>query len=907
MDPIDQHDQVGTAYDRNDTLLIFPSEVAAAAWRRALARDSRRGAVRGDRIISWDVFKERAVPVKRTRKPVGRLARRAFAVRALEDNGRNPFLTTLVNPEYADSATGSAGALTRMLPQLPFLLRHGGALRGGLARDLSTMMERYQEFLTRHALFEPEWELSRTVDLRHITRRPVVFYPELLEDYREYEPLLQGKIETVPLPHPPTIPAQRFATVQEEIAAAMDRIEEELRGGTAGHRTAITVADLEGVRPWLEAEAARRGIPLRFAAGSAVGSQGGARIFTRMREAIDSEFGVASIAGLVSDGALPWRARSFLRLLVRFGYAGHCYNSRRWEEAFDVAQRVLDDGSEREQRSVPVSAGQLPAVRERYRSLRRHMQAVQSAGSARALRRALRMFLDSQLEAPGHPEWTSDGGATEKVYETALTELEAIVRLEERGVEIPRPWSFFLEALEERNYVARGTSGAVPVYPYRVAAGIPAQVHCVIGLTQGRTRVRSVPPLGVRQDELRAIGWEGNDRSRAFLTAYGALSTTSVLSCADQGPSGAHVPAAELAVPRESASPADWGPWAVEERWWRNDSAPPPRELYRPQRDGLQRALSTTLVPVADDLRHDIVAPELLALLPLPRGYSPSMVDTYLQCPFSFLMKQVLGVREEEYGFVPDRHIVLGNVLHTTLERVLRYPPVQRPAALRSILREEFDRDHIRFQLAPAGIDAHIEFAERALSTLLEDLSLEATRPGTTEAPVSGEIGGIPFSGRVDRIVGVQGWDDTAGTFDGEPLAILDYKLNLRSHHTRKGVFGTDGSSPEESVSLQLPIYAMLVAQKTGMAVERLAYVGLRTAEVKPLVDPRAGGARGRSAREGAENLERMEEALPRFLREMHEAVAVGDFRCREETGCSRCRIRSICRSCFVTRRYRHG
>lgn len=238
---------------------------------------------------------------------------------------------------------------------------------------------------------------------------------------------------------------------------------------------------------------------------------------------------------------------------------------------------------------------------------------------------------------------------------------------------------------------------------------------------------------------------------------------------------------------------------------------------------------------------------------------------------------------------------------------MLRYSPAQRPTALQPVLSEEFGRDHIRFQLAPAGIGAQIDFAQRALSDVLEDPRLEAMRPGTTEAPVSGEISGVPISGQIDRVVGVDHWDDTTGAFDGRPLAILDYKLNLRSHHTGKAVFGSDGSAPEESQSLQLPLYALLLSQKSGHPVERLTYVGLRTADVKPLADPGAGGPGGRFAREGAEKMERLEEALPRFIREMHEAVSGGDFRCREETGCSRCRIRSICRSCFVTRRYHHG
>jgi hypothetical protein len=191
--------RVGEFYDRGNTLLVFPSEVLAGAWRRRLAAEPARAAVRSDRIISWDRFKELAVPIKRTQRPAGRLTRRAFALALLTENGQAPFLTTLINPAFAESAGGSAGSLTRVLPQLPALLRHRDDLRPGLAADLAEVMERYRRFLEVHNLFEPEWELSRTVDLSRISRRPVVFWPELLEDYREYRGLLAGDVETVNL------------------------------------------------------------------------------------------------------------------------------------------------------------------------------------------------------------------------------------------------------------------------------------------------------------------------------------------------------------------------------------------------------------------------------------------------------------------------------------------------------------------------------------------------------------------------------------------------------------------------------------------------------------------------------------------------------------------------------------
>ncbi|MCG8478777.1 MAG: hypothetical protein MI724_06760, partial [Spirochaetales bacterium] len=88
-------DIVDALYERGDTLLVFPSEVSASAWRRALVDSPRRRAIRSDRVISWDVFKERAVPIKRGRRPASRLVRLACARLMLDENRRSPILTTL--------------------------------------------------------------------------------------------------------------------------------------------------------------------------------------------------------------------------------------------------------------------------------------------------------------------------------------------------------------------------------------------------------------------------------------------------------------------------------------------------------------------------------------------------------------------------------------------------------------------------------------------------------------------------------------------------------------------------------------------------------------------------------------------------------------------------------------------
>jgi hypothetical protein len=894
--------RVGEFYDRGNTLLVFPSEVLAGAWRRRLAAEPARAAVRSDRIISWDRFKELAVPIKRTQRPAGRLTRRAFALALLTENGQAPFLTTLINPAFAESAGGSAGSLTRVLPQLPALLRHRDDLRPGLAADLAEVMERYRRFLEVHNLFEPEWELSRTVDLSRISRRPVVFWPELLEDYREYRGLLAGDVETVNLraTDRPEIFARRVRSAAEEVTLAWETIESALRSGTDSGDLAITVADLDSYRHLITAEAHRRGIPVRFAEGGAVASQPGGSFFSRMRDVLDGDFGVTAVAGLLMDRSLPWLDDESRREVVRFGYATHCYRRARWGEAFALAVRV-------DPKVVPVPAARIPRLREFWETFADHLAAIRSAETAVALRRALLAFLRRHIARREDPRWHLAGGQVERVYETALTELEAICRIEERGIPVPRPWTFFLDSLAERGYVPRGADGAVVVYPYRVAAGVPVKLHCVMGLSQRATRVRTTPPMGLRQDELRRIGWEGDDRSRAFLEAYGTLLPGVHLSCSDEGPSGAQVPAAELAVQGAPEPLEDLTPWKMEERWWRDPAAPPPLRLYQPQRQGLDRALATTLAPAGADYQRAPMDPALLPLMSIPERYSPHFIDAYLACPFSVLIRRLLRVTEEKYGFRPDRYRELGSALHDALEALWRYPAPERRSRVDEAVSEAFSRVGMQLLMPEAGRLAQQRFAAAALRRLLEDPQFETDRPATTEVTVDGEIGGVPVTGRVDRVAGVADWSGAGGLYDGEPLTIYDYKSTLHGGHGRSGVFGDGGEDPRRSVTLQLPVYAMVLEANAPVSVERLIYVGLRKSEIKRVMDAGASGSGAASAAKAAGDYARLRETLPPFLAQMRAAVETGDLPCDASSDCTGCRIRSICRSCFVTRRYQDG
>jgi len=200
---------------------------------------------------------------------------------------------------------------------------------------------------------------------------------------------------------------------------------------------------------------------------------------------------------------------------------------------------------------------------------------------------------------------------------------------------------------------------------------------------------------------------------------------------------------------------------------------------------------------------HRLTAPVALEELRSLECFTPSSLEAFSRCPFAWFIERVVGV--EEFATEVDMR-VLGELLHRALSRIYR----------------ELSRQKL-LPLTPENLARAQEFAETALTNLLEEetlvatlaerrllgarlrvlvsslLRMEAVR-GTslqveaTEKSVGGkegvDIGGLRVRGRIDRV-------DT--TDAGTAAFVLDYK---------------SGSLPEASKlgtadDLQLALYLL--------------------------------------------------------------------------------------------------
>ncbi len=339
-------------FDKQDRYFIFPSEITASFWRIQSLDGTGKAAVRFDRFLSWDTFKERYFSLKEERTPVNRITRTLFTTAFLEKNrqSRGSLLSFLVPPEYSENSAAFKGLLLTLLPRISILMQkiqeNAIPFPGALMQDLVRIHGEYTGFLKEHDLFEPGWLKA---DISGLEGMFYLFYPEVIEDYQDFFSELSASERIIPVPllRKPMERLLRFPTAAAEIKWLMKQIKDLLDSGTPVDRIRITLADMEGWRERLGTMAQIRDIPLSFKEGRPVSEFPGARIFRMLSDCIKGGFGSAAMKQLFLHGAVPWKEREKVYALVQFGVEHHCFRNYYkegkeidlWDTALRTTQR----------------------------------------------------------------------------------------------------------------------------------------------------------------------------------------------------------------------------------------------------------------------------------------------------------------------------------------------------------------------------------------------------------------------------------------------------------------------------------------------------------------------------------------------------------------------------------------
>jgi RecB family exonuclease len=210
--------------------------------------------------------------------------------------------------------------------------------------------------------------------------------------------------------------------------------------------------------------------------------------------------------------------------------------------------------------------------------------------------------------------------------------------------------------------------------------------------------------------------------------------------------------------------------------------------------------------------------------LPVTRPIPARALEELATCGFQFLAGRVLGAAEVEESEDTPSALDLGRLAHRCLEAFYRARQAEGAlplaggdadrAALEAACAEVFAA------AAALGLPGHPLLWQLSRERLVDELWQIARGdaegqvwggvPEHFELPFRVELGGVPVSGRIDRV-------DRAG----DARVVVDYKLFGKHRFTEK----LRGAGDRE---LQLPIYAAAVQATLGASSVDAAYVSVR-------------------------------------------------------------------------------
>jgi RecB family exonuclease len=940
-----------------DARFVFPSQTAAGLWARKTCTLGIARSVAANRFLAWDRFKEEVFGERDAeRAPASSALRKLFADALVRKNAKAvleagdaspgggpgtaegfPF-KALIPADYARGGGTFAPFIARFLPSLARWEKLAGKASGakGIAPDAEDLdyglvRKEYAAFLDTYGYFEPSWE---EVKLRETGACYVLFFPELIEDFDEYDGLLDTpqfiriRAETSAPPREEKLVSYKSA--REEIRSAvveMERLHKE--EGFPYEDMAVSVPGLEEVEPYLLKELSLRHIPAARRAGKPLGGTGAGRLFSLINECAASRFSFNSLKALILDAHIPWKDRKKNKGLVRFGIEFNCVSAYAqdgaavdiWEEAFREA------GGESGWRGTARELGPY------YRELKKRVLALAGSSGFAGIRKSYFAFRGAFLDM------NAVSGDDDAVLSRCVEELGSLIELEEKlnNPELvpASPYAFFLSCLNETEYVKAGRKPGVNIFRWRVAAASPFCCHFVLNASQSAASVLYQPMKFLRQDKRKRLGFEDRDATGAFFVLCGTgeddcFKSRTRISASAQTFSGWAIPHCFFAQNMTEDAPEyppdghptdiyPMDPYAEERRFWRaaETSGGELRALYPLQKESFnlwkdalvrkENSFSFFDFPVPADKYPSEPVRELLETAVLGADGFLTVTPTndlnvYYKCPLFWLYERILKIREFLLEAALLDETSLGRLYHKILEELFarikaedetfkagRLGVYKRWALdiTESVIKEE------KAFKGPLAVPLVSPQAAGMAKKLAGILSLEAKNfDGYTiaelELPVRLKTGGLLIKGVIDRV---------SVSPAGEPV-IIDYKTGDPPKQTAP-------DKPEESPlsEFQMPLYIRLLEEMSAAegresVVRGALFYSINGCAVKAVVGEKAGG---RSKAPGREEYSPYLAAAEKQIEEFGNKVKALDFTPREvhAADCFACIYKTVCRTAY--------
>ena len=914
---------------------VFPSQVASDLWARKTCTLGIARSVAKNRFLAWDDFKVVLQRKETKREPATSVMRRIFADSLVRKNAERKFLKSVIPPEYAAGGAVFAPFIVRLLPSLSYWEKLMDAFIGkndngkNQSRDAEDgdyiiIKKEYAAFLERYDLFEPSWEETKVPGQEF---RYVIFFPELIEDFIEYDAQLKAPqfirlgMETVSAGE---VLCLLYQSAREEIRSAvmeLQRLHEEQ--AIPYEDMAVSVPELEEMEPCLVREFSLRQIPFTRRAGKKLGEVGAGRLFSLINECAVSQFSFNSLKALILNDHIPWKERGKNSSLVSFGIRYNCVSSYVqdgknvdiWEEAFKLAYN--DGGRELE---------------PYYRELKRRVLAFAGSKNFSDIRKNYFAFRGDD-KGQGLLDMNKISGEDDALLSRCIEELISLVELEEKlnepSLTPASPLVFFIACLKDTEYVRANQKPGVNIFRWRVAAAAPFSCHFVLNASQGAASVLYQPLKFLRQDKRKALLLDDWDATGAFFNLCntgedGSYKCRTRISASTQTFSGWAIAHSFFAMGKtldlslgDAAPPSRQDPYLTERLFWREGlpcgaSAAPPEifgiqkrsyELWKSALALKENNFSFLTSPVHADPVRELLLNVILGKDGNLKVTPTRDLNVYYSCSLYWLYARIFRAEEFSLEAILLDDISLGLLYHKILEKLFARIKDEDEVFDSSRLDTykhwalQITREAIKAEPAfrgPLAIPLVSPQAAGMAKKIAVLLDLEAKnfsgyRVAELELPVTFKSGDLLLKGVIDRI---------SVSPAGEPV-IVDYKTSYLPEQTAR-----ENLEELPLSEFQMPIYIKLYeemsAEKNGTKtnVNGAFFYSINRQKIKAVMGGNPGGRTGAPDRE---EYGQFLSAAEKQIEEFAQKVKALDFVPREINmkACFGCLFKTVCRTSY--------
>ncbi len=786
-------------------MTVFPTEIARRYWINRFVREEDEGVLRLDSTLAWDAFKGKFLP-KQSEIPANNLIRELFVLQFLRDEASCRPLKWFWYRDYPEERENLSSAIRLLiaslkeiesLENLPVNYRH----------DVNLIKKHYSQFLEERGLYDPLFLSPSGENYSEEERRYRLFFPEVCRGWAEFAQMesFPSFLETVAVAEGEELPSiDLFPNELMEVRERLNTIKALVEGGVDYSEIVISVGDLVRVKPYLEHEAALRGLPITIVKGASPLHYGAGKFFSRLANLYTANFSPAAMRSLLLDPQVGWKNYPLQCTLLERGIE---YNVTRGAISDRTDEWIWKLRLERDRELL-----------EWYKSLKRGVVALMQASDMGSLFRALFALQDFLLVREG---FARQGEVNHNVYLfiidlfTAVGESLKVCRLGE----VEHLYQFLLRYVGKQNYLENRPVMGVAVYDYKVAVGIAPPYHFLIGCDQRATEIRGIPLPLLHESYMERD--EEESESDIFLNHYhysgeavsfssakllfGGESTLIPLWFTGRVNDALYDPSKDILVGEEMG----WGsrkgrlftPYEHQKRW-------------------LEQASKTAFnLPIYDlaikkgffPLWERSINKE--GLLPL----SATRIDAYNDCPFKWLARYLFKAEKGNYDPISIDHPKIGQILHkiiSTFFTEVKTFDQTKGASYIALIGKIADKEFEDYRKEPySSPDTTLLYLkQRHGQELKKFIEMEGK-----EFDLYSSYGLELRIEMVDREEGylLLGIIDRVATKE-EMVGVVDYK---------KGTAPTKGKSVDEISTFQLPVYAKLLASQGELhKVDRAAF-----------------------------------------------------------------------------------